>query len=146
MDPSIHSSSLDKRRLIHLSRTEAKSLCAPRMAAVKFLFYIHCGCRRTMVYKSVHLPRCFLTHPLPAKRSSKIYPTHFGITFLNFQHENNGLLIISNLFLVCYSAAKISTTVITEKTTEPTTCKSIDFFILNVFSSFEALQKPFDIQ
>ncbi|XP_074612981.1 protein sidekick-2-like isoform X2 [Acropora palmata] len=36
------------------------------------------------------------------------------------------------------ATAKNSTTAITKKTTEPTTCKSIDFFILDVFSSFLA--------
>jgi len=36
------------------------------------------------------------------------------------------------------ATAKNSTTAITKKTKEPTTCKSIDFFILNVFSSFLA--------
>ena len=39
---------------------------------------------------------------------------------------------------MCSFAAKNSTTAITKKTTEPTTCKSIDLFILNVFSSFVA--------
>ncbi|XP_015768418.1 PREDICTED: uncharacterized protein LOC107347066 isoform X3 [Acropora digitifera] len=36
------------------------------------------------------------------------------------------------------ATAKNSTTAITKKTTEPTTCKSIDLFILDVFSSFVA--------
>ena len=39
---SFHSSILNTRCLIHLGRTGAKSLCAPRMGAVKFLFEALC--------------------------------------------------------------------------------------------------------
>ena len=125
--------------LIHLGHTAAKSLCAPRIAAVNFLFDALCMCRN-LVFKLVHLPRCFPTQPLPAKRTSK-FVQNISACFLNFHHQNGGLLSISKLMFVYSSAAKLSTTATT--TTKTTTCKSIDFFILNVFPLL-VLQKPVD--
>ena len=68
---------------------------------------------------------------------------------LSFQYQNCGLLNINKLIFVRSSLAKILTTATTEKTTELTTCKSIDRSLIlnyNICTLFLVLRKPIDTQ
>ena len=79
MNPSFHSSSLNTRRLIHLGRTAAKSLWAPRMAAVKFLFYALCVWLKFGFQVTTSFT--LLPNPTPTSQAHVNCPKHFPMIF-----------------------------------------------------------------